>query len=257
MIATEVRPAAPQVRRYAPDSTLAPHTHEQSWLCFVVDGNYQERIRSREQDHQFGDLLCCPSHTVHAQTFGPAGSIKILWAPEQGSLDYLAARGVVLDDAPCLKRSSDVTNLGTRLWRELNIDDAFASLAVQGLTLELLATFGRRGHCDDMRRRPRWLLQIKQRIDESASVDPLTDLAAEVGRHPVHVARSFRAAFGCTIGGYARRIRAEKAAALLRSTKRPLIEIALESGYGSASQFSRSFKEIFGVAPSVFRMHSR
>jgi AraC family transcriptional regulator len=85
----------------------------------------------------------------------------------------------------------------------------------------------------------------------------LNHLAADVGRHPVHVARTFREVFGCTIGGYARRARAEKAAALLRSTRRPLIDIALECGYGNASQFSRSFRAVFGVTPSAYRVLSR
>jgi AraC family transcriptional regulator len=85
----------------------------------------------------------------------------------------------------------------------------------------------------------------------------LNHLAGEVGRHPVHVARTFREVFGCTIGAYARRARAEKAAALLRSTRRPLIDLALECGYGNASHFSRSFKAVFGVAPSAYRALSR
>jgi AraC family transcriptional regulator len=246
------------VSRYAPDSTMAPHQHDQSWLCLVIDGQYQERIHSREQDHRRGDLLYCPAHTTHAQRIGSSGSTKILWTPSRDSLDYLLDQNIVLAHAPSVRGSPDLQSLGARLWQELAIGDAFAPLAVDGLALELVAAFGRSLGSDGARRPAGWLLQLRERLDEDAPGGlSLNHLAAEVGRHPVHVARTFREVFGCTIGGYARRARAEKAAALLRSTRRPLIDIALECGYGNASQFSRSFKAVFGVVPSAYRALSR
>jgi AraC family transcriptional regulator len=125
---------------------------------------------------------------------------------------------------------------------------------VEGLALELVAAFGRSLCAAGRLRTAGWLRQLKQRLDESATgAFSLKHLAAEAGRHPVHVARTFREVYGCTIGAYARRVRAEKAEVLLRCTRRPLIEIALECGYGNASQFSRSFKAVFGVVPSVYR----
>ena len=245
------------VSRYAPGSVMAAHQHEEAWLCLVMDGTYQERIRSREQEHHPGDLLFCPAHTAHAQRFGAARTTKILLAPGRDALDYLLDQGVALEQAPYARRSPELVQIGARLWRELRIGDAFAPLAVQGLVLELVAAFGR-GLGGATRRPAGWLLQLRQRLDESASSSfSLDRLAAEVGRHPVHVARTFREVHGCTIGAYARRVRAEKAAALLRATQRPLTDIALECGYGNPSQFSRSFKAVFGVMPSAYRALSR
>lgn len=224
----------------------------------MIDGHYRERIHSREQDHRRGDLLYCPAHTTHAQRIGPSGSTKILWTPSRDSLDYLLDQNIVLAHAPYVRGSPHLLSLGVRLWQELGIGDAFAPLAVDGLALELVAAFGRSLRSDGARRPAGWLLQLRERLDQSASGGfSLNHLAAEVGRHPVHVARTFREVFGCTIGAYARRARAEKAAALLRSTRRPLIDIALECGYGNASHFSRSFKAVFGVAPSAYRALSR
>ena len=245
------------VSRYAPGSAMAPHQHDQSWLCLVMDGGYQERIRSREQEHRPGDLLFCPAHTTHAQRIGPQGSTKILWTPRQDSLDYLLDQGVALAHAPYLKRSAELLSLGARLWREVGIDDAFAPLAVEGLALELVAAFGR-SLGGGASRPAAWLLRLRQLLDENAcGAFSLGQLAAEAGRHPVHVARAFREVFGCTIGAYARGVRANQAAVLLRTTRRPLIDIALECGYGSAPQFSRSFKAVFGVMPTAYRAGSR
>ena len=255
---THVHSSNLHISRYAPGSVLAPHTHAQSWLCLVMDGRYLERIRSREQEHHPGDLLYCPAQTTHAQHIGPAGSVKILWTPSQDSLDYLHDQGIALGHAPYLNGSSDLLALGARLSRQLGIGDAYTPLAVEGLALELVAAFGRSLGGNGARRPAGWLLQLRQRLDESAVGGfSLNHLAAEVGRHPVHVARAFREAFGCTVGDYARRVRANRAAALLRSTRRPLLEIALECGYGGAPQFSRSFKAVFGVMPSAYRARMR
>jgi AraC family transcriptional regulator len=98
---------------------------------------------------------------------------------------------------------------------------------------------------------------LRERLDEGARGEfTLHSLATEAG-HPVHVARSFREAFGCSIGGCARRVRAKAAAAMLLASRRPSIDFALECGYGSASQFSRSFKAEFAVVPSLHRTLSR
>lgn len=247
----------PRIAHYAPSSTLAPHQHEQDWLCLVIRGTYQERICSRAQSHRPGDLLYCPAQTTHAQQIGATGSTKILWTPNRDSLDYLRDQGIALACAPYL-RSPDVVSLGMRLRLELATGDAFARLAIEGLTLELLAAFGRTLGSRGIRPLVPWLKRLRERLDEGARGKfSLQTLAAEAERHPLHVARSFREAFGCSIGGYARRVRAEEAAVMLRATRRPLIDIALECGYGSASQFSRSFKAVFGVVPSAYRALSR
>ncbi|QDE39930.1 helix-turn-helix domain-containing protein [Luteibacter pinisoli] len=72
-------------------------------------------------------------------------------------------------------------------------------------------------------------------------------------RHPVHLARSFRLFHHCTPGDYLRRLRVERAAQLLRSTRRPLLEIALECGFAGAAQFSRSFRAVHAVTPTAWR----
>jgi AraC family transcriptional regulator len=59
------------------------------------------------------------------------------------------------------------------------------------------------------------------------------------------------------MGEYVRRVRAEKAAWLLRSTHRPLIEVALECGFAGAAPFSRSFRAAYGMTPSAYRQAMR
>lgn len=244
--------------RYAAGSAMAPHSHDEPWLCLVLEGGYEERIRARTAQHAPGDLLFCPAHAPHEQRFGSAGALKILFSPSPAALDYLADQGIDLEQAPSLLRSAPMLRFGARLRRELRTDDAFAAVARESLALELVAALGRDQAARSSPAAPPWLRRVKESLDEDDAADrSLERLAAVAERHPVHLARSFRAHYGCTLGDYLRKRRADKAALLLRLTRRALIDIAVECGYADAAHFSRSFRAAYGIAPSAYRERSR
>lgn len=85
--------------------------------------------------------------------------------------------------------------------------------------------------------------------------EPLTldDVARAAHVSPFHFHRLFRAATGETLNQFVTRLRLEKALSLLlRRPGRTLTETALAAGFTSLSDFSRCFKQRFGVAPSRF-----
>lgn len=69
-----------------------------------------------------------------------------------------------------------------------------------------------------------------------------------------HFIRTFRATFGETPHRYLQRRRVERAMFLLRSCDRSVTEICLEVGFSSLGTFSRTFREIVGESPSVYRL---
>lgn len=70
---------------------------------------------------------------------------------------------------------------------------------------------------------------------------------------PFHFHRIFRSAMGETLHDFVKRVRLERAVYLLAHHGRPsLTEIALACGFGSSSDFSRSFKKHYGVSPRAF-----
>src|SRR6266545_7496763 len=68
-----------------------------------------------------------------------------------------------------------------------------------------------------------------------------------------HFIRTFRATFGETPHRYLQRRRVERAMALLRGTDRSVTDICFAVGFSSLGTFSRTFREIVGQSPSVFR----
>jgi len=58
---------------------------------------------------------------------------------------------------------------------------------------------------------------------------------------------------GCPPIAYQIKLRIESACNLLRFTSRPCKRIALNVGYSDVYHFSKSFKKLIGVSPSLYR----
>lgn len=104
----------------------------------------------------------------------------------------------------------------------------------------------------------RRLLRARDTMDRRYP-DPL-DLAA-LARVALlsesHFLRRFRDAFGETPHRYLQRRRIERATALLRDTEQPVTEVCLAVGFTSLGSFSRTFSDVVGVSPSVYRDRCR
>ncbi|HXC76344.1 MAG TPA: helix-turn-helix transcriptional regulator [Candidatus Acidoferrum sp.] len=101
----------------------------------------------------------------------------------------------------------------------------------------------------------RRLLRARDAMDR-AYASPLDVRAvAEVAcLSEAHFIRSFRAVFGETPHRYLRRRRVERSMFLLRETDRSVTDICFDVGFTSRGTFSRTFREIMGEAPSVYRV---
>lgn len=69
--------------------------------------------------------------------------------------------------------------------------------------------------------------------------------------------RSFRNILGITPGDFLLSIRLEKAQELLWNTDRSILEIALETGFGTSSYFCKIFKEHHHITPNQYRRLKR
>jgi AraC-like DNA-binding protein len=100
----------------------------------------------------------------------------------------------------------------------------------------------------------RHLLRAKDladaRYSEQLSVD---DLAAAAGLSRAHFSREFRRAFGEPPHAYLLTRRLERAAALLRSTDRSILDVCLSVGLASLGSFTTSFTRTYGVSPAAYR----
>ncbi len=74
---------------------------------------------------------------------------------------------------------------------------------------------------------------------------------------PFHFHRVFRSLMGETLQQFIRRVRLERALKMMsHEPQRTLTDVALSCGFASSSDFSRSFKQRYGVAPSALDLES-
>ena len=145
--------------------------------------------------------------------------------------------------------------LAMRIRQEaLSGDDAVSRLEIEGLGMELCAEIFRE-HAKRIAGDSDWLARadriIHDRFREQIS---LTELAAEVGVHPVHLARSFRKRYGRCIGEQIRQLRVDTACSELTHSQLPIVDISARSGFSDQSHFCRTFKRYVGVSPHQFRI---
>lgn len=82
---------------------------------------------------------------------------------------------------------------------------------------------------------------------------PLSDLASSAGLSPYHFLRTFAQITGVTPHQFALRIRLRDAALRLALDDARIIDVAFDSGFGDVSNFNRTFRAEFGLAPRQYR----
>jgi AraC family transcriptional regulator len=242
--------------RYAPGLTLPRHEHGQAGFCLAFEGNYVESYGRERLDVSPRTLTFSPAGAPHANTFSQSGAhcftvdVAPAWLAEHDG-------EVAAPDAPAKFSDVAVVSAARRLFREFHRDDDVSAIAIEGLTLELIATTFRarprlRGAA------PRWLRVAEELLRERfATRVRVADVAAESGVHPVHLAATFRAHHGCTIGTFVRELRIDSAARMLASTDTPLADVALQCGFANQSHFSREFRRATSFTPAGYRRAHR
>ena len=93
------------------------------------------------------------------------------------------------------------------------------------------------------------------RLVESGAAQPvqLKQMAASAGMSKYHFVRVFRRLTGMTPYQYLLSARMRRAALALASSRRPVLAIALDSGFGDLSTFNHRFRAAFGLTPTQYR----
>ena len=97
--------------------------------------------------------------------------------------------------------------------------------------------------------------KLTQHIDDNLN-SPITlkDLAGVVGLSVYHFSRTFKHHFGVSPCKYITERRIEKAKRLMRRGNMRLLDIAIEVGFQSNTQLSRSFRRVTGQSPRHYLM---
>ncbi len=94
------------------------------------------------------------------------------------------------------------------------------------------------------------IARMEARLD---TPEPIATTAAAIGLTPRRLETLFRENVALTPGAYALSLRLAAARRMITDTRHPLADVALRTGFSSASTLSRAFRQQFGTAPSRLR----
>jgi AraC family transcriptional regulator len=239
---------------YAGRQELPLHSHQNAHFCFVLRGTYTEWIDARPVERRAHDFVFYPAGIPHAEQHHETNRHFLIDVTPQLAAS-VAAVGIALD-APFELRGALPRTIAARLHREFGVRDAFTPLSAEALVVDLLAQSARERSAPP--RAMPWLARVEEllrsRFDETLS---LREIAAVAGVHPVHVSRTFRRAYGCSIGEFVRRARIAAAQRELARGRASIAEIAGRCGFADQSHFHRTFKRVTGMTPRQYRVAAR
>lgn len=242
-IFTELQHASPR--------KLPSHSHELAFFAIQLAGDYRERYGREQVDYAPFTVAFRPAGTPHQDEIGPRGvklfeiELKPRWQTwiQQCSGSLTTA----CDD----RRGGEMLWLGLQLLHETR-EPSVDQLQTESLLTELVGRAARLNH--ETKQAPRWLERVVEKLYcEFRERLTLSDLATEAGVHPVHLSRVFREFQQVGIGEFVRRLRIQSACRMMLAAEMSLTEIALETGFADQSHFTRAFRKVTGVSPTIFR----
>lgn len=230
-----------------------PHSHAQPYLCFVLEGSWEERSDSGARQCAPQTLIYHPPGDVHSDHFRTNPGRVFAIELDTGWNDRMATLSGLLEE-PRVVESGAPAAVAMRLFDESRHNDSTSALVIEGLMLELLGSLVRSRAGVASRPAPAWM-RITEEILHARFRDPpsVREMARLADVHPVHLARAFRARHGCSISKYVCRLRIEAACAALSWSARTLSEVALDVGFFDQSHFTKAFHRLIGTTPARFR----
>jgi len=238
--------------KHAQPRALPQHSHELGFFSFLLKGDYEEWYGRQTVTHQPLTLMWHPPVMKHQDEVGGRGChfFNVEVAPHW--LERLREHSAIVSNPFVLPRA-EAGWLMMRLYREFSAAEEGCELAMEGLLLELLAVLARHPGPAEQQK-PLWLRRVETLIrDEFTGKLTMTELAAEAGVHPVHLAAVFRRFHQATVSEFIQRLRIQAACEMLRQPEAPLAEVAGQLGFADQSHFSRVFHRLTGMTPRAWR----
>jgi AraC-like DNA-binding protein len=242
---------------------LSRHEHEEYDLVLVEEGSRRVSHRGQTQVVGPGSLILNASGEPHAGASESGWSFRSLYLPQAyfieanrevgGGGRLPAFSSLVLEQPALAERFRAACD---------SLAEADGALASESLLLAALVETLLRlsdGHpaLPKVGREPRAVKHVQEylrgHLADNVGLDELADLA---GLSRFHLIRVFRAATGLAPHAWQLQLRVHWAKVLL-TQGRPLVGVALETGFADQSHFTRKFKQVVGLPPGAFLRRTR
>lgn len=247
------------LKRYDDGLSMGRHTHGEWRFCLALRGAYTDSWRRGYRTRAPGQLSLHPADEVHTSRFHAAATCFHIELAGSWRDRLLGDGGIAPEPHEFL--AGRVPGIAREIYQEFQRPDACSPLLFEGLSHELIAWASRQARSEQAgaagagssRRQASWIAQARDLLHDRFN-EPLTlaEIAATLRVHPVHLARTFKRAYGITIGAYVRQIRVEFVCRRL-PTGATIADLALQAGFCDQGHLTRVFKRLTGATPAQFR----
>jgi len=239
---------------HEPQTMTRRHSHLLPQICIVHDGSFEERLGTQRREIRARSAVLRPAGELHENRFHAHGArcvtaeIEPDWLANFEQQLGVSVRSDLLDDGGS---AGSISDLGLALREE----EPERSIGVEEALLNLMLCIARRLRAGKLfADGPRWLTGARDFIHAHLTGHLTVErVARAVSVHPAHLARTFRARSGETVGAYIRRARAERARDLIRGADMRLADVASLCGFADQSHMNRVVRRMYGVTPRAFR----
>lgn len=225
------------------------HAHTSAFVSVLLTGRYQSRFGNTVAEFEPGRAVWHEGGFDHEDSIAEGGARFLCVEVDDRRLACLRDYHPRSPLSQTLDDRASFALLRLFAANRASDDD----LSIEALGAEFLGLMCEPDCSADEGRAP-WLDRVCDRITcapgDRAS---LSELAAIAAVHPSHLARSFRARFGCSVGEYARAYRLTRAWHLLAGRRLPVAEVAYSLGYADQSHFTREFSRQLAIPPARAR----
>jgi AraC family transcriptional regulator len=226
------------------------HHHTNPYYSFVLEGKYNELYNKKTVSLKKGDVVFHPSQTVHSNVFDNLNTTCLNIEFSNQWFQKYNIDPSRIKEQPLVNDAFQRTLL-CKLAHEMKDPDEFSEMSILGIAAELSRAIIKEPKEKTI---PAFLQKIKFYIDQNQfsnitlhQLHQLTNISEE------HICREFKSRFSITLGEYIRQKKVEKSCQLLHRKSIPIEEVAFELGFTDAPHFSKTFKKVMGISPSIYR----
>ncbi|MBE6530843.1 MAG: helix-turn-helix domain-containing protein [Ruminococcaceae bacterium] len=264
------------VRTHSIYSSFPAHTHDFIELMYVCSGKITHVIDGKTIELTEGDIIILGRATKHSilptteKDIGlnviistdyfesllsnlrkssslPEKIFERLLSPDQ--MQYCVFKTAEIEPITNLMENLSYSLVTNKMTDTFIMQTSLSLLfAYIGSTPEMLSNFSNANTYTEKTKR-----KILNYIQTSYKTASLTEAADMLGLSPAHLSRWIKANFGVSFKEMLCDKRFEVAKELLLSTKLPINDIILNTGYENSSYFHKQFLKRFGTTPKNFR----
>lgn len=246
------------------------HFHDEIEILYIREGNYFIEIPDKKYRIEPGSVVFVRTGTPHStMTHYLSGAYDFIQfrledyfnSAEKNAYKYLPILAAYEDAPPIVvfEKGSDICSFMQEIINEYSNKNTAYDVYINAAIYKIIGFLYREGVLvkpkeNFDKKQIKRMIPILEYIDENCGNDiTLPDVSNTFGFNPSYFSRVFKSAVGMGYSDYLNFVRIHKAEILLKESDLSIVNIAVNTGFSSASYFNKVFKRIKNCSPTQYR----